>query len=208
MLSNDVIRNEKDLLEHYVNYNTFIPEGSLFYKSAVVEWKQMPDSAWRDIPECSTIVSLPVNNTTIYGNSIYPGDKIDLFYDGTNDDGKYFIGKFIEGIEVLSVKDSNGNHIFNKTNNQAPAASLIFAVSDYFKSENRDEIIDLHLLFRRAMRAVGKIIPVPRYSDYNKDTNITSDFIIGYIDKKVDAIEIEDKNAEKISMDYANSRVR
>ena len=205
MLSDDVIRNEKDLLEHYVNYNTFIPEGSLFYKSAVVEWKNMPDSAWGDIPECSTIVSLPVNTNTTYGNSIYPGDKIDLFYQ-SEVNGKIFIGKFIEGIEVLAVKDSNGNHIFNKTNNQSTAAALIFAVSDYFKDENSSETRDLHLLFRKAMYAGGQIIPVPRRSGYNKDTNVSSEYIEKFINSKIDSapVEIEDQKCK----DYASTRVR
>ena len=76
LITDNVVTNTNDLLNHYVDYNTFIPEGSLFYKSAVVEWSSMPDSAWSNISNDNTIVSLPVNSTTTYGNSIFPGDKL------------------------------------------------------------------------------------------------------------------------------------
>lgn len=185
MLNDGVITNEKDLLEHYVNYNTIIPEGSLFYKKQVVEWKSMPDSAWKDIPDCSTIVSLAVNNNTTYGNSIYPGDKIDLFYKAYDEKDNLFIGKLIEGIKVLAVKDGNGNHIFSKTANQAQAVALIFAVSDVFKDPESGEVKNLHLLFRNAMYAGGEIIPVPRRINYDNETTVASKYIENYINSKM-----------------------
>ena len=185
MLTENVITDEKDLLEHYVNYNTIIPEGSLFYKRQVVEWKSMPDSAWKDIPDCSTIVSLPVNVNSTYGNSIYPGDKIDLFYSAYDDKDNLFIGKLIEGIRVLAVKDQNGNHIFSKTANQSTAVALIFSVSDVFKDPETGEVKNLHLLFRNAMYAGGDIIPVPRNVNYDNETTVASKFIENYINSRM-----------------------
>ena len=35
MITDNVIRDKKDLEGKYVNYNTFIPEGSVFYKSGL-----------------------------------------------------------------------------------------------------------------------------------------------------------------------------
>ena len=131
MITNNVIRNKNDLIGKYVNYNTFIPKGGMFYTSAVVTWDQMPDSAWADIQEGYTIFSLKVTTTTTYGNSIYPGDKIDLYYQNTIN-GKTFLGPLIEGIEVLAVKDENGSHIFKKSAEQKNASALIFSVPDYY----------------------------------------------------------------------------
>ena len=173
MITSNVITNTEKLIGKYVNYNTFIPEGSLFFDSAVVTWASMPDSTWSDIPEGDTIVSLAVNSQSTYGNSIYPGDKIDLYYQGVTGEGKRYIGKFIEGITVLAVKDDKGRHIFKKSADQKNAAALIFAVPE-----------DMHLYLRKAIYLDGTVFPVPRNASYNADTSIyyeSSSEIIRYI---------------------------
>ena len=104
MVTEGVIRDKKQVIGKYVNYNTFIPAGSLFYTSSVITWDQMPDSAWSDIADGNTIVYLSATSTTT-GSFIYPGDKIDLYFK-TTDNGKLVYGKLIEGIKVLAVKDS------------------------------------------------------------------------------------------------------
>ena len=145
-----------------VNYNTFIPEGGLFYRSAVTTWDNMPDSAWADIEEGNTIISLNVGNDTTYGNSIYPGDHIDLYYSnverktGANATSKPFIGPLIKGIKLLAVKDKDGKHIFKKGPDQKEAQELIFSVND-----------SNFLFLKRAMSiSGGKIIPVLRNQKY------------------------------------------
>lgn len=173
MITSNVIIQKNQLIGKFVNYNTFIPEGSLFYTSAVVTWDQMPDSAWADIEEGYTLVSLKVNAQTTYGNSIYPGDKIDLYYQNRDSDGKLFIGPLIKGLKVLAVKDTNGNHIFKKSAEQKDAAALIFAVKD-----------DMFLLMKRAYylnQNGNTIIPVPRNSEYNAETSADTKYILDFI---------------------------
>ena len=46
MVTETVIQNRNDVIGKYVNYNTYIPAGSLFYNTAIVTWDAMPDSAW------------------------------------------------------------------------------------------------------------------------------------------------------------------
>ena len=186
MITDNVITSEKEILKKYVNYNTFIPKGSLFYKTAVVDWESMPDSTWSKIPENSTIVSLAVNNSTTFGNSIYPKDKIDWYYQNTTDDGKIFIGPLIKGIEVLAVKDSYGNHIFKKSADQRTAAALIFAVSENY-TDSKGKTTNLHLLLRNAMYVQGgRIIPVPRNTSYEHETTVESEYIERFINSKVE----------------------
>lgn len=165
MLTENVITSVSELVPgndapaKYVNYNTFIPEGSMFYRSAVTTWDHMPDSIWSDLPDGQTVFSLPVNATTTYGNSIYPGDKIDLYFQGKEDGtGKYFVGPLIKGITVLAVKDDNGSHIFNRSAEQKNAAALIFAVEN-----------DEFLFLKDAILVAGNggLFPVPRNANYN-----------------------------------------
>ena len=173
MLSGNVIISEEYLIGKYVNYNTYIPKGSMFYDSAVVTWDKMPDSAWADIKEGYTVISLSVNASTTYGNSIFPGDKIDLYYQNVMG-SQYFIGPLITGIEVLAVKDENGSHIFKKSAEQTQAAELIFAVPD-----------EMFSIIKRANYISGGVImPIPRNATYNAETVLGNEAIIDYINTR------------------------
>src|SRR5574344_1863339 len=114
MVTTNVIRNSSDIIGKYVNSNVEIPNGSLFYQGTVVEWDEIPTSLYADIPEGNTIVALPVSMESTYGNSIFPGNYIDLYYVGEKDN-KLMLGKFIESIKVLSVTSSDGENIFEKS---------------------------------------------------------------------------------------------
>lgn len=193
MITANVLLNKEYIIGKYVNYNTFIPEGSLFYDSAVVTWNKMPDSTWSDIPEGYTIVSLAVNSQSTYGNSIYPNDKIDLYYQGSIGSDR-FVGKLIEGITVLAVKDDRGNHIFKKSAEQTNAAALIFAVPEH-----------MHLLLRKAIYLNGSIIPVPRNASYSADTSIyreSTSRIVEFINSKSHDLtpETDVKGIEEITI--------
>ncbi len=173
MLKTNVIRNAADVIDYYANYNTVIPAGSLFYKSTLVTWAQMPDSAWADIPDGYTVVSLNVNTETTYGNSIFPGNYIDLYYATYDETGKLLLGKLIESIEVLAVKDSSGNHVFENSSELKAPSSLIFAVPE-----------DMHLLLRKAGYLDGELIPVPRNASYSQNpsaTIVSSEYIQDFI---------------------------
>ena len=173
MLTDNTVTNLNDIVGKYANYNTVIPAGSLFYKSTLVEWSQMPDSAWEDIPDGYTVVSLKVNTETTYGNSIFPGNYIDLYYAAYDDTGKLLLGKLIESIEVLAVKDSSGNHVFENSSKLGTPSSLIFAVPE-----------DMHLLLRKAGYLSGEIIPVPRNKSYSEKpgaTVVSSEYLQDFI---------------------------
>lgn len=160
MITENVIEKEKDVIGKYVNYNTTIPKGSLFYNSSVVDWESMPDSSWSNIEDGNTVVSLSISGLVMFSNSIYPGAIIDLYYQ-TFEEGKLVYGKLIENIKVLAVKDQNGKHVFEKTASQTSASAIIFSVPE-----------DLNLLLRKATYLSGSIIPVLRNSNYaSSETN-------------------------------------
>lgn len=194
MITDNVITNQDYLIGKYVNYNTFIPEGSLFYDSSVVEWSQMPDSAWSSIQQDYTIVSLSVSVQSTYGNSVFPGDKIDLYYQNYMN-GKIFIGPLVEGIEVLAVKDENGSHIFKKSAEQTGASALIFAVPDDMFS----------IIKRAAYISGGEIIPIPRNATYNAATTLANNQIIDFIN--TNSVEVKSDIAPTQIIDTDDTKV-
>ncbi len=195
MVTSNVVRNINNIIGKYVNYNTLIPAGSLFYSTVLVNWESMPDSAWSNIEEGYTIVSLSVNANTTYGNSIFPGDKIDLYYKTYDSEGKLVLGKLIEGIQVLAVKDDAGQHIFKRTPDQRQAAALIFSVEE-----------EMHLLLRKAMYLDGDIIPVPRNANYGETPTISSNYLQKLIEAQTQYIPTDEELEQQREEEEANQQ--
>lgn len=174
--TDNLITNIGLVINRYASYGTTIPKNSLFYKEALMTEEEKPDSAFANIPDGSTIYSLGVNLHTTYGNSIFPGNYIDLYFSGTDDSGKVIFGKFIESIEVLAVKDNQGNHVFETTVESRTPSELLFAVKN-----------DMYDLLMKAKYVSGRsidIIPVPRNAAYTAnpgDTNVSNEFIRDFI---------------------------
>lgn len=179
----DLITSKSYILnnEWYVNYDTVIPEGGLFYKSQLVTKEDIPDTAFDDIDEGATIFSLSVDSHSTYGNSIMPGNFIDLYLKATDENGKVIFGKFIESIKVLSVRDSSGNDVFADSQVQRSSGELLFAVKD-----------DLFMLLSEASFVGGiDIVPVPRNAAYRNEgdtengTQVSKQELVDYILEKV-----------------------
>lgn len=171
--SSNIVRNSNDIIGKYVSYATTIPKNSLFYDEVLMTKAEMPDSSFAGIPDGFTIFSLAVDNHMTYGNSIFPENTIDLYMTATSDDGLLMYGRLIESIQVLDVKDSNGNHVFETTEAKEPA-ELLFAVPE-----------DLFLLLKKADNLNGiKIEPIPRNSNYSANpgqTLVSSDELKAFI---------------------------
>lgn len=121
-----IITSSSQLINYYVNNNTSVTKGSMFYTSQVVKKDELIDRDLEIIPKNYKIYWLSVDNTTTYANSIYPGDKIDLWL-LTKVENNYVYEPFITNIEVLSVKDSKGQNVFDVNSGRTPAV-LAFAV--------------------------------------------------------------------------------
>ena len=160
----NVLMSKNAILDKYVSHKAVIPEGSLFYKEMVVELDDLPSTLFEDIPDGNTVFNLSVDMNSTYGNSIFPGNAIDLFIykDGT-------IGRFIKGIKVLAVVDSKGDSVFETTDVPKTPANLMFSVPDEYFT-----------LLKLATINGFRIIPVPRnavYSVQEQETKLVSDQI-------------------------------
>ncbi len=157
----DVITKSDDLIGYYVATGTSIPKGGMFYNTQVVEKKELPNSVFDEIPDGYTIYQLKVNTESTYANSIYPGDVIDLYLK-TTENSLLVYGSFIQNIEVLAVRDSNGNNVFDVTSGRKPAW-LLFAVKT-----------DMYRYLKLAEQISGmSIVPVPSNNLYVADKGST-----------------------------------
>ena len=146
MLEGDVIRNKSDVVDKYSAADVVIPKGSLFYKRAVVEKEQLPANIILDYPKGYVLYNLPVDITNTYGNSVYPGNYIDIWLkavykiadeenmsavDKDNAD-KIMYGKLISNIKVLAVKDSEGRAVFQNIDENRTPSMIVFALPEEY----------------------------------------------------------------------------
>ena len=172
----NLITDASQLIGKKVNVGSSIPVNGVFYTEQVVTDEEMPDVAFANIPDGYTVFSLSVDNTMTYGNSMYPGNYIDLYLQGTDDSGKPIYGKFISSIQILDAKDSAGNHVFEGTEISATTDVLLFAVPD-----------DMNNLLHQAELIGFQIVPIPRNNTYTAhpgETEISNDYFTTLIKSK------------------------
>lgn len=178
--------NINSIVGKYSNYNTIIAKGSLFYSDLVVSGDELPDSAFADVPEGYTVINYPVTIASTYANSMAPGSHINIYYKSLNDNGEVMFGKFISNIEVLDVKDSSGQHVFENSDETRTPAYMLFAVPE-----------ETHLLLRKALYLDDydvELILIPNTATLTeKDTvTVSSHDIEEFINSKTVFVSVDD----------------
>lgn len=172
MLEGDVILNVGEIIDKYSAADTVIPEGSLFYKRSVVEKEQLPGNIILDYPKNYVLYNLPVDTNSTYGNSVYPGNYIDIWLkavnkltddqikSGNKDADKIMYGKLISNVQVLAVKDSNGQAVFQNIDENRTPAMVVFALPQEY-----------YVLLKKAsyMRTYDTIIELVPTNESTKD---------------------------------------
>lgn len=176
----------KSIIGKYSNYNTMIAKGSLFYTDLVVDEKDLPDSAFSNVPEGYTVINYPVTIASTYANSMAPGSHINIYYKSLNDAGEVMFGKFISNIEVLDVKDSSGRHVFENSDEARTPAYMLFAVPE-----------ETHLLLRKALYLKEydvELLLIPNTATLSEDQKVTvsSLQIEEFINSKTAFVSVDD----------------
>lgn len=179
-LKGNILTNpQTQIVGMYTNVGSSIPAGSFFYKDVVVLKSELPDSYLIDIPEGTIAYSFGVDVESTYGNSMYPGNYVDIYFKGIEAD-KVMLGKLVENVKILAVKDSSGNHVFEGTGEERQPSQIIFAVTS-----------EIHRLLRSAeyMKDVELILVPTNVSYIISDTdtivtNITNEYIKEYIEER------------------------
>ncbi len=161
-IKGEAYASKADIIGKYSNADSVIPAGSLFYTRSVVDKEQLPANIILDYPENYVLYNLPIDTETSYGNSVFPGNYIDIYLKAINtidedvaqvEYDKIMVGKLIENVKVLAVLDANGDPVFENLEEKKQPALIIFAIPEEY-----------NILLRKAsyLRAFETtIIPVP-----------------------------------------------
>ena len=186
-LSGDYYPRKQDVIGKYVNYDTTIQEGSLFYVGSTVYRDELPDEALLDVPEGETLYYLTVNMLTSFTNSILPGRYIDIYL-STESDDKALVGKLLENIKVLQVKTSDGRNVFDDSEDSRVPYVIMFSLPEDQHLLMRDiNAINSYSISSGSSRASRiEIIPVPTkayFKDGDKEiqSTVSSQYLKDYI---------------------------
>ena len=118
----------------YTNVNSTIPAGSLFYEGVIVRYEDLADSFLIEMPKDKdgnymTAYNFKVDTQSTYGNSIYPGNYVDIYFVGREDE-KIVYGKLATNVKALAVKTGDGKHVFENINANLQPSQIILAVTD------------------------------------------------------------------------------
>ena len=128
----NVLTNTSAIVGKYVGVNSMIPEGSMFYSSAIVEKEDLPGN-WLTLLTTEEIpMYFNVDLVSTYANSIQPGDYVDVYMKAEDDAGQIMFGKFIGNIQIKAVKDSSGKDVFNSSGDVGTPSYLYFGLEKEF----------------------------------------------------------------------------
>ena len=159
----NIITNVQDINGKLVAYDGKIPQNSFFFQQNLMSEEEMPD----------TIYKLGVSVDSTYGNSIFPGDLIDIYMTARDEDGLLMYGRMIKSIEVLAVKDAKGVNVFEDKDNPGASAILMFSVPE-----------NLFLLLKKAEKLGIDLEPIPRNDSYTingSPVELTNEELEAYI---------------------------
>lgn len=184
----NVIRAVSQIVGKYANVNAVIPQGSMFYNGVVVDASDLPDSSYTQVKEGDVPYNFAVDMDTTYGNSMFPGNKIDLYMKAESDDGQVMVGKLVENVEILAVKDRNGKDVFENTDEDRTPAYFIFGVEE-----------EIHILLRKAefMSTNNiEVFPVPHGGNVDESgkTQVSTQYLKEFINSKTVNIPIENNS--------------
>lgn len=190
-LTGEYYKNFNDIEGKYSNYNSIIPAGSLFYTAQVVKKDELPDSVLYDVEKDSTISYVKTDVEKSYGNVIMPSNYVDVYVKMTNGNGDIVYGKYMENLKVLSVKTSDGQDVFDNTENVRTPSYIYFAMPEaeyltftmlkYLQEEKEEAFID--------------IVLVPNGTEY-EDTpsvKVSGKYITDYIMNNIEKIDYQDE---------------
>ena len=182
-------KDYKQIVGKYSNYNTMIAEGSLFYTDLLVDEENLPDAIFYDVNEGERVVNFPVDTESTYGNAMMPGNLVDIYVKMIDTNEKVVYGELLEKIEILGVKDSSGNNVFESTEETRTPAYMYFSLPEakYLLFSSLNYIKDYFNEYEI------EVVLVPNIVDYKDSdataTEVTSDYLYKFIVDKISQID-------------------
>lgn len=192
-LGGEYYSSANDIVGKYVNVDTTVPTGSLFYKEAIVEATELPDEALLNVKEGETLYYLTVNMLTSYTNSILPNRYIDI-YISTKENGKALVGKLIRNVKVLQVKTADGRNVFENSEESRTPYVIMFSLpeSQHLLLRQITAINNYSIASENSGFSRIEIIPIPTTAYFKDgDEDVKPEIASEYLREMISALAEE-----------------
>ena len=176
-ISDNAITDSDEILKMYSNYNTVIPEGSMFFEESLSTPEKMPNYLLTKLKAGEFLVSYDLNDLGGVPYGVMPGSKIDLYMRINSDQGSVQLGRFLENVEVLDVLDDSGYSVYEVSDGTRTPSKLIFGLQE-----------DVFLLLFRANYLNVQLIPVQHgtwIDDSQSVIKLSTEELVNYIKSNV-----------------------
>ncbi len=165
-LISDINRVVSTSQRYCVAEKTSVPEGGFFYTEQVKLCDDVASNVFDRMPDGYLPVAIPVDLQTTYGNSMIPGEYIDIWARMTSDTGLLIYSRLISKLPIMDVRDANGNSIYYGGNGGVPAM-LLFGVPE------ADGLFDLLAKAVILPDNIVELVPMPRNANYSAEAGET-----------------------------------
>ncbi len=190
-LISDINRVLSASQRYCVSERSSVPEGGFFYTEQVKSCNLVNRDVLDNMPDGYKPVAIPVNLQTTYGNSMFPGDYIDLYAKMYTDEGKLIYEELVTKLPIMDVRDNNGMSIYYSNDTTGSPAMLLFAVPEELFS---------WLAKATLLTNVVELVPLPGNASYSAEvgeTKVTNNRIKDVILEHT--VEIKDEDIPDFS---------
>ncbi len=172
MIKGTIYLNRAEIVNKYVDTDTMIPKGSLFYTRNLVEKEQLEEKKIKPPPAGYESYVREVNVFETYGNSILDGNYVDIWVSLKQEikGNKYWVTKFLSNVRVLSVIDNSSKPVFQNMEEHREPSMIRLAIP-------KEEAALLEILERLSVYDVRiKMVPTNESLQANpEETKLSSE---------------------------------
>lgn len=153
LINDEIITSEGEIIGKYVGTNTFINEGSLFFRNMVEDISNMNDASYFEIKEDEVVYELFVKNIDVNAAHINNNMYVDLYL--TIEKPIIMSDQIISGAQICGLYNTNYEDVNKSENKRSNLAIISLVVNE-----------DMIPILNKA-QIVGKLSIVPSSNPYD-----------------------------------------
>ncbi len=102
------------------NSKGYIPEGSLFYKSALSNADEANDAVLFDLKDGQVLLAVETNLVKLAANALMPNQIVDIYVTLEDRERQHVFAELLRGVRILGVKDHMGLNLDDSKSSGSP----------------------------------------------------------------------------------------
>lgn len=162
----------------FVNFDHSLTAGSLLCTDDLIAKSEKADQKlYKNLKKDYKLFMLDVDLDTTHGNSIAPGNAIDLYLQGKDEEGKVIFAPFMENLEVIDVVDTKWSTTAGEEG-ISPKYIITVVSKENFELLTKATLVKSYDF---------ELIPVPKEVPYSEITDAKENIVNLYLKNMIEA---------------------